>query len=56
MSQPDRRPRNRRPAHRILGLILVAVVAVFVARALTWPFFWLFGFFGHACSCPSRGS
>jgi hypothetical protein len=52
VSQPDRRPRNRRPAHRILGLILIAVVAVFVARALMWPFFGLFGFFGHVLFVP----
>ncbi len=50
--QPDRRPGNRRPAHRILGLILIAVVAIFVARALMWPFFGLFGFFGHVLFVP----
>ena len=49
VSQPDRRPRNRRPAHRILGLILITVVAIFVARALMWPFF---GFFGHVLFVP----
>ena len=52
VSQPDRRPRNRRPVHRILGLILIAIVAVFVARALMWPFFGLFGFFGHIMFVP----
>jgi len=52
VSQPDRRPRNRRPAHRILGLILITVVAIFVARALMWPFFGFFGFFGHVLFVP----
>jgi hypothetical protein len=50
--QQDRRPSNRRPLHRTLGLILVVVVAIFVARALTWPLFSLFGFFGHAVLVP----
>ena len=49
VQQPDRRPRNRRPAHRVLGLILITVVAIFVARALMWPFF---GFFGHVLFVP----
>jgi Domain of unknown function (DUF1707) len=48
----DRRPRNRRPLTRTLGLILVIVVAVVVARALTWPLFSLLGFFGHAVFVP----
>lgn len=48
----DQRPRNRRPLHRTLGLILVIVVAVVVARALTWPLFSLLGFFGHAVFVP----
>lgn len=48
----DQRPRNRRPLHRTLGLILVIVVAVIVARALTWPLFSLLGFFGHAVFVP----
>ena len=48
----DQRPRSRRPLHRTLGLILVVVVAVFVARALTWPLFSLVGFFGHAVFVP----
>ena len=50
--QADRRPGTRRPVHRILGLILIAVVAVFVARALMWPFFGVFGFFGHVLLAP----
>jgi hypothetical protein len=50
--QPDQRPRNRRPAHRVLGLILITVVAIFVARALMWPFFGFFGFFGHVLFVP----
>ena len=50
--QPDRRPGTRRPLHRTLGLILVVVVAVIVAHALTWPFFSLMGFFGHALIVP----
>ena len=50
--QPDRRPKGRRPVHRTLGLILIAVVAVFVARALMWPFFGFFGFFGHVLFVP----
>lgn len=50
--QPDRRPGNRRPVHRILGLILIVVVTVIVARALMWPFFGLFGFFGHVLFVP----
>ena len=28
------------------------MVAVFVARALMWPFFGLFGFFGHVLFVP----
>jgi hypothetical protein len=48
----DQRPRNRRPLHRTLGLILIIVVAVIVARALTWPLFSLVGFFGHALFVP----
>jgi hypothetical protein len=48
----DQRPRNRRPLHRTLGLILIIVVAVIVARALTWPLFSLVGFFGHAVFVP----
>jgi Domain of unknown function (DUF1707) len=48
----DQRPRNRRPLHRTLGLILIIVVAVIVARALTWPLFSLLGFFGHAVFVP----
>jgi Domain of unknown function (DUF1707) len=50
--QPDRRPRNRRPLTRTLGLILVVVVAVIAAHALTWPLFSLVGFFGHALFVP----
>jgi hypothetical protein len=49
---PDRRPGNRRPVQRILGLILIAVVTVIVARTLMWPFFGLFGFFGHVLFVP----
>jgi hypothetical protein len=45
--QQDRRPRNRRPLQRTLGLVLIVVVTVLVARALMWPFFAIFGFFGH---------
>ena len=52
VSQPDRRPRNRRPVHRIIGLILIAIVAIFAARALMWPFFGFFGFFGHVLFVP----
>jgi hypothetical protein len=52
VQQQDRRPRNRRPLTRTLGLILVIVVAVVVARALTWPLFSLVGFFGHALFVP----
>jgi hypothetical protein len=48
----DQRPRNRRPLHRTLGLILIIVVAVIMARALTWPLFSLVGFFGHAVFVP----
>jgi hypothetical protein len=48
----DQRPRNRRPLQRTLGLILIIVVAVIVARALMWPFFSLVGFFGHALFVP----
>jgi len=50
--QPDRRPGTRHPVHRVLGLILIVVVAVIVAHALTWPFFSLIGFFGHALIVP----
>ena len=49
---PDRRPGNRRPVQRILGLILIAVVTIFVARALMWPFFGFFGFAGHLLFVP----
>jgi hypothetical protein len=49
---PDRRPGNRHPVQRVLGLILIAVVTVIVARALMWPFFGLFGFFGHVLFVP----
>jgi len=52
MPTTDRRPEARRPLHRILGLILIVVVAVIVARALMWPFFGLFGFFGHVLFVP----
>jgi hypothetical protein len=52
VSPQDKRPRNRRPIHRTLGLILIIVVAVIVARALTWPLFSLVGFFGHAVFVP----
>jgi len=52
MPTTDRRPRARRSIPRILGLILIAVVAVFVARALMWPFFGLLGFFGHVLLAP----
>jgi hypothetical protein len=48
----DKRPRNRRPIQRTLGLILIIVVAVVVARALMWPLFSLLGFFGHALFVP----
>ena len=47
--QPDRRPRTRRPVQRVIGLILITVVAIFVARALMWPFF---GFAGHVLFVP----
>ena len=50
--QPDQRPRNRRPVQRVIGLILITVVAIFVARALMWPFFGLFGFAGHVLFVP----
>jgi hypothetical protein len=50
--QPDQRPRNRRPVQRVVGLILIAVVAIFAARALMWPFFGLFGFAGHVLFVP----
>jgi Domain of unknown function (DUF1707) len=50
--QPDRRPANRRPVQRVLGLILITVVAIFVARALMWPFFGFFGFAGHVLFVP----
>jgi hypothetical protein len=52
VSPSDRRPRNRRPVQRVVGLILIAVVAIFVARALMWPFFGLFGFAGHVLFVP----
>ena len=48
----DRRPQNRHPLTRTLGLILVVVVAVIVAHALTWPLFSLVGLFGHALYVP----
>ena len=50
--QPDQSPRNRRPVQRVLGLILITVVAIFAARALMWPFFGLFGFAGHVLFVP----
>lgn len=50
--QPDQRPRNRRPVQRVLGLILITVVAIFATRALMWPFFGLFGFAGHVLFVP----
>jgi uncharacterized protein DUF1707 len=50
--QPDRRPRTRHPAQRVIGLILITVVAIFVARALMWPFFGFFGFAGHVLFVP----
>ena len=50
--QPDQRLRTRRPIQRVLGLILITVVAIFVARALMWPFFGLFGFAGHVLFVP----
>jgi hypothetical protein len=49
---PDRRPGNRHPVQRVLGLILITVVAIFVARALMWPFFGFFGFAGHLLFVP----
>ena len=49
---PDQRPRNRRPVQRVVGLILITVVAIFVAHALMWPFFGLFGFAGHVLFVP----
>ena len=52
MPTTDRRPEARRPLHRVVGLILIVVVAVFVARALMWPFFGVFGFFGHVLLAP----
>jgi hypothetical protein len=52
MPTADRRPQARRPLHRILGLILIVVVTVIVARALMWPFFGFFGFFGHVLFVP----
>jgi hypothetical protein len=45
---PDRRPRSRHPVQRVLGLILITVVAIFVAHALMWPF----GFAGHVLFVP----
>jgi hypothetical protein len=50
--QPDRRRGNRRPVQRVLGLILITVVAIFVARALMWPFLGFFGFPGHLLFVP----
>ena len=50
--QPDRLPRNRHPVQRVIGLILITVVAIFVARALMWPFFGFFGFAGHVLFVP----
>jgi hypothetical protein len=52
MPQQDQRPANRRPLPRILGLILIVVVAVIVAHALAWPLFALMGFVGHALLVP----
>ena len=52
MPTTDRRPEARRPLPRVLGLILIVVVTVIVARALMWPFFGLFGFFGHVLFVP----
>ena len=52
MPPQDRRPRNRSPLARTVGLVLVIVVAVIVARALTWPLFSLVGFFGPAVFVP----
>jgi len=52
VSQPDRRPRNRRPVQRVIGLILITVVAIFAARILMWPFFGFFGFAGHVLFVP----
>ena len=52
MPPQDRRPRNRSPLARTVGLVLIIVVAVIVARALTWPLFSLVGFFGHAVFVP----
>jgi DUF1707 SHOCT-like domain len=49
---PDRRPRSRHPVKRVLGLILITVVAIFVAHALMWPFFGFFGFAGHVLFVP----
>ena len=49
---PDQRPGNRHPVQRVLGLILITVVAIFVARALMWPFFGFFGFAGHLLFVP----
>ena len=48
----DRRPRNRRPIQRTLGLILIVLVTIVVARVLMWPLFSLAGFFGHALFVP----
>jgi hypothetical protein len=52
VQQQEAPPRRRRPVSRILGLILIVVVTVFIARALMWPFFGLFGFFGHVLFVP----
>lgn len=52
VQQQQAPPRSRRPVSRVLGLILIVVVTVFIARALMWPFFGLFGFFGHALFVP----
>jgi hypothetical protein len=50
--QPDRRPQSRHPVQRIVGLILITVVAIFVAHALMWPFFGFLGFAGHVLFVP----
>jgi hypothetical protein len=52
VQQEQAPPRGRRPVRRILGLILIVVVTVVIARALMWPFFGLFGFFGHVLFVP----
>jgi hypothetical protein len=48
----DRRPRNRRPLQRTLGIVLIILVAVIVSRALMWPLFSLAGFFWHPLFVP----